>query len=42
MNRTLNIVNDFRETKTMFAVQPSKFPWKNSHFQNSSHKHFTR
>jgi len=42
MNRTWNIINCFRETKTMFAIQPSKFPWRNSHFQNNSRKHFTR
>ena len=42
MNRTWNIISSFRETKTMFAIQPSKFPWRNSHFQNNSRKHFTR
>ena len=40
MNRIWNIVDDFRETKTMFAIQPSKFPW--IHFQTNSRKHFTR
>ena len=33
MNRTWNIVDDFLKTKTMFAIQPSKFPWRNIHFQ---------